>query len=667
LPHPAVQRLQFESSVRATVLAKMTFNFLERGLIQPLFDKRLRVSDVSGLDVFRFCGKDIPKVVRFSCENHQNTVQVYDAINNSLIFDDPSDSPEYIAVFGLRQETGNMQKFDLEKRRKPQLASSPPPSSFLFRSVFVEDHLGDGRSDSLSSAIIKLVSSSPHAFLRSVAFVIRMTKSSQSVLFYNWNPQTKQSAETRLKEVHGDFLLSHNVKIISLQSTCLKNVGLFQSLSTQPSGSEVGYKINNSILATILKRSPSDRSLQPKCAPMRSSKKGKNAPQEKSRTAILMPTIVGKSVKGSDTHMLAMARARARASAPRVLNGGRFKAPSTNNNGNIHNQKSHIHKTREKSLPKPKVPNLMENIPSSLVKEYRILQGHLSSLTLLRNTAIRMNQNLFLHRMTNLKRKELTFESMEFILTHGNLLKAEVFPLIQSAVVNPTPFILYLNKNISMSEGIILSKNLTNHISQTPKTMYTINRIVTSKYYTAYLIHDISIFKHPSKDLICRCRSWFFASSKINDITWIKEKGSKRKNILSKREKESLMMNIVSSVALRYLNLSSAMFNFVSILLRRIAKQQEIKMSFSNVPLLLRESMKVFPQWKQIRMSQLWYRLIHRKMVCRKSDLLMKGSWFSMQKLIDYICLKQAIYNVVNCSSKDQHCFSGLAPGKDST
>jgi len=185
------------------------------------------------------------------------------------------------------------------------------------------------------------------------------------------------------------------------------------------------------------------------------------------------------------------------------------------------------------------------------------------------------------------------------------------------------------------------------------------------------LIHEIVIFSHPAKRLMGRCRSWLFLNSKANghEIS-VKEprakicRNRKRKNSLVNREWESLMTNTITSVAMSHLNLSGAIFNFVSILLRRTAEKQAIKIGPLNVPLLLRESMTLFPPRIQIRVPQLWHRLLHQAMVVHKSELLMGGSWFSIQGLIDSMSHRQSMYNIVKCSG-DQDCFAGLAPDKN--
>eukprot|EP00555_Chaetoceros_dichaeta_P004622 CAMPEP_0198270426 /NCGR_PEP_ID=MMETSP1447-20131203/44993_1 /TAXON_ID=420782 /ORGANISM="Chaetoceros dichaeta, Strain CCMP1751" /LENGTH=115 /DNA_ID=CAMNT_0043962453 /DNA_START=191 /DNA_END=535 /DNA_ORIENTATION=+ len=115
------------------MLSKLASNFLERGLLQPLFDKRLRASDVAGLKIIRFCGKDKPKEVRFSYDNEHSVVDVFDIVTNYQILDGSADSPEYVAVFGLSPETGKIRRIDNEKN------ILIPPSSFLFRNVAIED------------------------------------------------------------------------------------------------------------------------------------------------------------------------------------------------------------------------------------------------------------------------------------------------------------------------------------------------------------------------------------------------------------------------------------------------------------------------------------------------------------------------------------------------
>jgi len=121
------------------------------------------------------------------------------------------------------------------------------------------------------------------------------------------------------------------------------------------------------------------------------------------------------------------------------------------------------------------------------------------------------------------------------------------------------------------------------------------------------------------------------------------------------------MINAIASAGIGNLNISGAIFNFVSILLKRTAQKQLIKIGALNIPLLLRESMTVFPPRFQNSAPQLWYRLLHKELVFHKSKLLTGSSNFSIQDLIADMSRKESMYGIVKC--EDQDCFAGLVPG----
>ena len=157
LPHPGIHRLAFDGQVRASEISKKVYKLLERGLVQIMFnDKRYHLSDVLGLSVIRITGKGPPQLVRLSYEKNQDTVQVFAVSSNQKILDGPTDSPQYIAVFGLGSELEQIRRSDLKKRRRSQTV--PPLSSFLFQNVFIEDHLKGDSNNSLSTALAKLSS-----------------------------------------------------------------------------------------------------------------------------------------------------------------------------------------------------------------------------------------------------------------------------------------------------------------------------------------------------------------------------------------------------------------------------------------------------------------------------------------------------------------------------
>jgi len=148
LPHPAIKKITFNWTANATELASLTLDCLERGILSSLYgSKRVDANDVIGLTTMRL-QKGIPSLVRM--KQLDNAVQVLSK-GNMMLFDSSIESPQYIAVYGLSEETEKVRRKDMDE--STQSKGAPPISSFLFQKVIIDHYLSDEIPGSLSSAL----------------------------------------------------------------------------------------------------------------------------------------------------------------------------------------------------------------------------------------------------------------------------------------------------------------------------------------------------------------------------------------------------------------------------------------------------------------------------------------------------------------------------------
>lgn len=180
LPNPTVKRCDFYGKLKATNLIGITVNLLENCLLPTLLnDRKCSLSEAKNVSIIRVSKNKLCSV-QIRRDPVREKIMIYDANTEERLHDDHDDTPEYICSFDLLPSRG------LGKN------SIPPTTSFLFQKVFIEDYLTNDDCGSLSNALQILKSKNPSAFLRRITFILTVTRSARSVLFYNWNPSVFQ-------------------------------------------------------------------------------------------------------------------------------------------------------------------------------------------------------------------------------------------------------------------------------------------------------------------------------------------------------------------------------------------------------------------------------------------------------------------------------------------
>ena len=274
LPHPAVFHIQSKGLMRATALAQLTLGLLEAMLTivhKKVISKGIniiRVSSQSG-------GASILKIVR----DKKQGAQV--SRNGKIVFDKSTDSPEYIVVFGLNDES-----------RKSAIDS---PQNLFFKSVI----LSTSGDTEFSQAVSRISTAKPALFQRHLVFVIRVSRSTRSLMTYNASPQIRTKMELKFKEVEQDATKSYERSLSDLQSRCCHHISFipndtFTQVKTDSSKGPPEIKSQEKKQVKeepVVKRGPARRIPRP--------------------TSMLRPTLIGKSVEGSAQQALAASRLRA--------------------------------------------------------------------------------------------------------------------------------------------------------------------------------------------------------------------------------------------------------------------------------------------------------------------------------------------------------------------
>jgi len=369
-------------------------------------------------------------------------------------------------------------------------------------------------------------------------------------------------------------------------------------------------------------------------------------------------------VKGSAQQALMRSRQRARANTKRAIpskpNSQRTRESSSSKSAHTSSQQDKIAKLQE-----PR-----NYLPPSIQKEMIYLQAFFANKKLRLSQTVGISQTMFVSWLTNSAGKEMSFLAMETILHYATAMNATMFPLVASAVVNPIPFILYFaknafpdtSKNITLSKNFVWNKNKVTGDLDNP-SLYVMQKLMSSKHFDAFLIHEISVKHLKGIGKIGTCRSWVYTSQKDarNVKAWAKgisiraTSAYRKKHDLLRREKESLKLLKASQFAILFLQPKLKMFMFTLNILRGIAKGLGPNTFTSQ---LLRETISTYPNAIQQRNSiGYWYRFLNRHVLWDKDTV--DGHTF--ENVLRYILSKPRTYDIVNCT-KEEICISGTVP-----
>ena len=324
---------------------------------------------------------------------------------------------------------------------------------------------------------------------------------------------------------------------------------------------------------------------------VKSSKHGKQSTSSKKSTSILMPTIVGKSVKGSAMQAVAMSRARASANRSNPTRSAISKSASksASNTGKPTQrvfQKSTWKARNNKKISEPKKPQendiFLKNLPLSLAKEYMTLHTSIAKSSINRSFISMNYQQFFVSWLSKLEGKEISLPTVGFILAHANLVRMQTFALLQTIVNHSYQFMTYLAKVISSqdSSSAILAKSFawnskkdSWHGSIDP-VIFVMRKVNSpSKKMSMIVILEVGMKVHKKLGKFGRYRCW---------------------SLISHKEIKKIHNAAFNEVMLSNLNLKGELFNFVNTILERSLKYSQSNLNY-DVPSTLRASCRMFP------------------------------------------------------------------------
>jgi len=262
--------------------------------------------------------------------------------------------------------------------------------------------------------------------------------------------------------------------------------------------------------------------------------------------------------------------------------------------------------------------------------------------------------------------KELPFLAIKIILKNATALQTSIFPLIPSAVTNPTHFQLYFSKTAfpSTSKFPTIYFHAKHNGSLERRTKYFMQKAFSTKTSNVYVMHELSVISLKGVGSIGKCKSWAYTEHRKTKETknWMKGPSPQivyrrsEKSDVYKREKASNKLSKITALSLVALQPSLKMFMYALNILRRFATGDVNARTCPSPTQLLHETMTIFPAKVQLH-SRIghWYRLLRRTVLWENTEFQAFG------EILKHICFHPSIYEVKVCE-KDKFCFSGAVP-----
>ena len=311
LPHPAVCIVQSNALLRGT-MARVVFELLERAILAPIFGdgKKYLSSNAHNVTILRATGLEKPHVVRLSRGRQEGEALITDGRGRAIV-DSPVEGVEYTVVFGLRCR-------DDEGTASEEIFGLAPAYAKVFKEVMIESHGADGKAEEFEARIAEIKASCrKDAFVRSLAFVLIVNRTTQYVLGYNWHPTVVQESRRRFAEIERETnsLISHNDH--ALLRRCLGPLIKERRVSSVSTKGVSTGESNMDVIPSQRVVADNTEHLSAQLGPKRDAGHHvKNvAGQEEKRivrpTLIRRPKLIGASVEGAAQQALLASRARA--------------------------------------------------------------------------------------------------------------------------------------------------------------------------------------------------------------------------------------------------------------------------------------------------------------------------------------------------------------------
>mmetsp|Transcript_23823 Transcript_23823/g.43792 ORF Transcript_23823/g.43792 Transcript_23823/m.43792 type:complete len:890 (+) Transcript_23823:1884-4553(+) len=641
LPHPAIVSVQHKSMLKATALANLTLVLLTK--LSSIVHKR----KIEGINIIRCTDTDKASLVNITKDNtSKNCARVEISGKGKVLKDKPTDSPEYTVVFGLNGES-----------QKSYIDAS---QHLFFKKVCV--HISTQQETSaFSQALSRIKNEKPSLFQRHLVFILRVSRSTRTLMTYNANPQIRTKMELAFNDIEQEAAKADERCRGALQSRCIRHISFLpkdsfkQRSFTNETSTDSTPKLIEKKPAkeeAIVKRGPTRRIPRP--------------------TSMLRPKLIGKSVDGSA--MQAVAANRLRASTRPSIPQRKKKviaAPQQEKS----KDKTFKEAARERSVSGSQRKNrestkdamsiVRSSVPqASLLKTYRAFLSLLKEGSESFTSQPRLNQSALQHLahmfFMSSKEKGSNLLSTRLISTcYGNFLgHGSIQPLqCDGEMSSAKLFVDHLTKRWGAKKIGPLSGTEEPSKCHLPQFLYLKKELLTSSSRRAVILMEISM----PWDSFRSSSVFFYKAWLINSTDKTKFDLLARKPFasLGSIEREAAVIEAVALDFLGQLNLEQELFHFACLRVTRMARGVRLDEKNPATLPLLKSIMARYCTESQAKLPFPGYRLQRRFI---SPSTFLEGPLLdscNKESLVEHMLCNCNIYNLTCGGSGDDTYFAG--------
>ena len=621
LPHPAMMKVESRSRLQATSLAIVMLDLTEKAILSAVFNKSVRLP-YEGVEIFRMAST----ASRVSITRDRiMKAKVVSLESGRLIKDNHVDSPEYICVFGLRKSDGN--------------AMNSPQHLF-----FKEIHVARPETSVFTEALHRLKSLKPVQFERHMVFILRVSRTTRSLMTYNLSPHIWANMRTNFNDIESELSRVEEAHREQCVGRCIEQFPF--TIKKQ----QVVAAVSNVVKTPEPQRKEQiSQEEQPTAAnkgPVRRIKRP---------TSMLRPKLIGKSVDGAAAQAVQASRLRAktRPSVPQRQRAGPASKASSSAPATQKKQmkeKSVQQKQRREAAQRDTLTrSIVQSVPAT-----NLLKFHRDLTALLKEAA-----------ESHLAKPTLSQSVLQFIThTYFGTIKERHYPLM-------------LTRLISHCYGFPIGCQSIHHLQSDVEfsSMRLFLHYVAKKWGASVMKTPYPHFHYLQKDILSSPRRRVFILLEIlinwdrvakcfifHHKAWLMNSSDNLKNPLrlswKNAEKEAAVIDTVTRDFMSHLALGSQVLNFAGSRLAKAAREQDTEL---NTLALLRSTAERFSDQKQLEYcceGSAKYMLQRRFLA--PSSMLSKELCenYDRKKLFQHFSSSGEAHNINNCSGSGGTVFA---------
>lgn len=625
MPHPVITRVEHKSMLRAINLADITLDLFE-SMINSLASKK-KSSDA--IDILRYNLHRGYSVVTMRKDKTHGCARVELSTSGAVIRDKPTDCPEYIVVFGLSRESLK--------------SNINTPMNLFFKQVFPQSDESSPFFQALSC--VKLAK--PSLFQRHLVLIIRISRSTRTLVTFNVNPDLRAKLDMKFNEINESMLKAEGQFRKGFQIRCMRHISLPTNDTSKPNVSTDPKQMDETKpqteLEIVIPKQEDETKPQTEVETIMKRGPTRRIPRP---TAMLRPTLIGKSIEGSAIQAVTANRLRAsaRPSIPRRQVPSNEQATPQQGTHALAKPAPMDRKVLSGSLKQRK--DVTSN-HSSLFHAYQLFFSHMKEVSRSVNSQHRLSQS-FLQKLAH----HVFLSSDE---NRSTLLSTHVMCTCYANCLG-AGFI----QQLPCDDNIATAKAFVNFITHCwgmttilptasfPQQMFLQKTLVSSSPRTAIILIEVSTFRDNSRGpFILGYKAWLVNTADTNI-----SKTSRTLWSIRSMEKESATIEAITKDFLGRLNLNVELFNYACLRACKVARGAKLRI---DVLSLLKSTIKRFDVESQSQKLSSGYRLQRRFL--SPSSFLDRILLDSCNKamIVDYFCDNNLICN----GSDNDICFIG--------